>query len=144
MGAPRDLMDRFEQALVRAGGRLVRAAGEEAGRRWVEAEYADGDAGVDEADLLVAETGTVVRTYPTREASRVSLVPEVSVFLATPDRLVPDLAVALERLAPLHREGRAYTVFVTGPSRTADIEKQLVIPAHGPRELIVVLCGETG
>ena len=144
MNGPRDLVDHFEQALVRAGGRLVRAAGREAGRRWVEAEFAAGEAGVDEADLLVAETGTVVRSYASREESRVSLVPEVSVFLATPDRVVPDLAAAFEKLAPLHREGRAYTVFVTGPSRTADIEKQLVIPAHGPRELLVVLCGETG
>jgi L-lactate dehydrogenase complex protein LldG len=35
-----------------------------------------------------------------------------------------------------------YQVIVTGPSRTADIEKVLVIPAHGPRRLIVVMCDE--
>jgi L-lactate dehydrogenase complex protein LldG len=97
--------------------------------------------GVDRADMLVAETGTVVRTYARREDARVSLLPEASVFLATPAALVRDLPEALARLAPLHRSGRAYTVWITGPSRTADIEKQLVIPAHGPRELVVVLVG---
>ena len=55
------------------------------------------------------------------------------------DQLVPGLPEALTRLADRHREGRAYSVFITGPSRTADIEKELVIPAHGPRELVVVL-----
>ncbi|MHC4471095.1 MAG: LUD domain-containing protein [Planctomycetota bacterium] len=138
MADPRpDLVSVFERALVRAGGRLVRVPDEAAAREWVAA--ADGEPGVDEADLLIAETGTVVRSYPTREDSRVSLVPEVSVFLATPERVVPGLAEALARLALLHREGTAYTVFITGPSRTADIEKEPVVPAHGPRDLVVVL-----
>jgi L-lactate dehydrogenase complex protein LldG len=57
---------------------------------------------------------------------------------------VPDLPAALARLSPMHRAGRAYTVLVTGPSRTADIEKELVIPAHGPRELVVVLLAGEG
>ena len=88
-----------------------------------------------------SETGTVLRSYPSREASRISLAPDVSVFLAARDSLVPDLPAALDRIAPAHRAGRAYTVMITGPSRTADIEKELVIPAHGPRELIVLLVG---
>ena len=76
-----------------------------------------------------------------REASRISLVPARSVFLATPGMLVATLAEALDLVAGDHRAGRAYTVLVTGPSRTADIEKELVIPAHGPRELWVILVG---
>ena len=60
-------------------------------------------------------------------------------FVASESDLVPDLPAALARLADTHREGRAYTLFTTGPSRTADIEKKLVIPAHGPREVIVLL-----
>ncbi len=137
---PGDLVEAFRFALLRAGGRILEFTRESDAR----ASFPDGDGetGVDRADLLIADTGTVVRTYASREESRVSLVPPRSVFLATPDLIVPGLPEALECLAPLHRAGPSYTVFITGPSRTADVEKQLVIPAHGPRELVVVLVGE--
>jgi hypothetical protein len=133
-GDPALLAERFGTELSRAGGRFLVAASE------AEARAAAGPgAPPDRADLLIAETGTVVRSYASARESRVSLWDERCVFLATPEALVPDLATALARLAPIHRAGRAYTVFVTGPSRTADIEKVIVIPAHGPRELVVVL-----
>jgi L-lactate dehydrogenase complex protein LldG len=128
------LSERFADALRRAGGRFLTAADE------TEARAAVGpDAVLDRADLLIAETGTVVRHYADAGESRGSLWPERSAFLAGPEALVPDLATALSRLGGVHRAGRALTVFITGPSRTADIEKELVIPAHGPRELVVVL-----
>ena len=151
-----DLVTAFEHALVRASGRLVRVPDAAAARAWIEREHADqqvvwatdepseaalrgADVGVDRADLLIAETGTVVRTFPSAAAARTSLVPPTSVFVAFEADLVRDLPQALARLAVRHGEGRAATVLITGPSRTADIEKQLVIPAHGPRELVVVL-----
>jgi len=151
-----DLAAAFERELVRASGRLVHVADLEAARAWVRASFSDADTvwasdtpkearlraaevGVDRADLLIAETGTVVRTFPSAAAARVSLVPPVSVFLACQDALVRDLPAALGRLGDAHREGKAFSTLITGPSRTADIEKQLVIPAHGPRELVVVL-----
>lgn len=151
-----DLAIRFAEALSRVSGRVERLPGEGAVEEFLRREFKgraivrswedpdetalrQAEVGVDRADLLLAETGTVVRSYRTREESRISLVPAVSVFLATPDQLVPDLPAALDRIAPAHRAGRAYTVLITGPSRTADIEKELVIPAHGPRELLVLL-----
>ena len=135
---PGDPVEAFRFALLRAGGLYLEFAGESDARA---AFPDDGETGVDQADLLIADTGTVVRSYASREESRVSLVPPRSVFLATPDLIVPGLPEALDRLVDLHRAGPAYTVFITGPSRTADVEKQLVIPAHGPRELVVALVG---
>lgn len=151
-----NLVQTFQAALEAEAGRVVTVPDEDAARRWLETELAGrrvvrahehlekedlerADVGVDEADLLVAETGTVVRSYPSRAASRVSLVPPTTVFVARADRIVSDLPTALAELAERHRASRAYTIFLTGPSRTADIEKQLVIPAHGPREFIVLL-----
>lgn len=154
-----DLLETFQSALTRSGGVLFEAeslADAEArvaqiavGRPLVrdgrEAEHAGAETvGVDTADLLIAETGSVVRTYRSREESRVSLLPATSVFLARRDLLVGDLAAALSRLESVHRAGRAYTILITGPSRTADIEKELVIPAHGPRELFVILVRRPG
>lgn len=149
----------FGEALQAASGRLVRCRDVEEARAWIEREVGgqrvvrieDGpseddlrqaDVGLDDADFLIAETGTVVRSYGTRTDARISLVPPKTLFLATRDRLVRDLPEALRRIAARHRSGRAYTVFITGPSRTADIEKQLVIPAHGPREVVVLLLDE--
>jgi len=149
-------LERFTVALERAAGRVVRVADEAAARAFVAEEFsgrsvvfaadrpgedalAAAEVGVDRADLLLADTGTVLATYPDRTASRVSLVPEISVFLADAGQLVPGYAEAFAAIAGRHRAGRAYSVFITGPSRTADIEKTLVIPAHGPRELIVVI-----
>jgi len=149
------LVEIFGHALTRDAGSLVEVSTEAEARSHV-AEIATGpvvwaeddpddDAlraaavGVDFADGLIAETGTVVKSYPSRRASRISLVPATSVFIATPDRLVATLPEALLPVAEEHSRGAAYTLLITGPSRTADIEKQLVIPAHGPRELIVVL-----
>ena len=136
------LLDRFSDALEEAGGRFVRAGPGDDPGDWAEREYPGATVGIDAADLLIAETGTVARSYPDREAARVSLDPEVTVFTATGDEVVADLPEALERIAPAHRESRAYTVLVTGPSRTADIEKTLVVPAHGPRQVIVWLTGD--
>jgi L-lactate dehydrogenase complex protein LldG len=53
------------------------------------------------------------------------------------------LPTLMDALVELEQRGKLPTpyVFVTGPSRTADIEKTVVIPAHGPKRLIVVLYG---
>jgi hypothetical protein len=135
-----DPVAEFRFRLEQAGG-VFR---EFAGLAGVRAAFPDddGETGMEWADLLIADTGTVVRTCATRESSRVSLVPPRTVFLATAAMIVPGWPEALARLALIHRAGTAYTVFVTGPSRTADVEKQLVIPAHGPREVIVALLPE--
>ncbi|HPB95453.1 MAG TPA: LUD domain-containing protein, partial [Polyangiaceae bacterium] len=59
-------------------------------------------------------------------------------------QIVPTVAHALVARSVKRKSGAwgDYQVLVTGPSRTADVEKVLVIPAHGPRKLVVVLCEE--
>jgi len=94
------------------------------------------DAGVTQAQWGIAETGTLVLDADAATARAASLVPPLHVALLPRDRLLPDLDAAL---AQLPQPVPHAVTLVTGPSRTADIELQLVVGVHGPRTLIVVL-----
>ena len=101
--------------------------------------------GITGADYAVAETGSVV-VLPRRGLSRlVSLVPPVHVAVVRPEDVVESLDdVFLFRRLEYHRNGGdmgSYVNFITGPSRTADIEMKLVVGVHGPREVHLVLLG---
>ena len=71
-----------------------------------------------------------------------SIVPHVHLVVATPDQIVSTLGDALHEAQQRHA-GRMPSMlsFITGPSRTGDIERILVLGAHGPKELIVILVG---
>jgi len=99
--------------------------------------------GLTGADYAVAETGTVV-IMPRRGLSRlVSLVPPVHLALVRPQDVVETLAdlFLLRRLQFHSNDGEmgSYLNFITGPSRTADIESTLVVGVHGPKEVHLVL-----
>jgi L-lactate dehydrogenase complex protein LldG len=63
-------------------------------------------------------------------------------LLVPANEIVPTLDVAFARLGELIRDGRPYLTFMTGPSRSADIERTLTVGVHGPRALTVVVVGE--
>jgi L-lactate dehydrogenase complex protein LldG len=92
------------------------------------------DAGIGGADVLIAETASLLLLRSSHEPRTLSLLPPIHVVVASTRALVPRLADAL-RLVP----GSADFVLITGPSRTADVEKTLVVPAHGPGCLYVAL-----
>lgn len=96
------------------------------------------DLGVTTAQWGVASTGTLVLDGSAERHRLVSLLPPVHVCVLSRQALLPDIAAALARIAPDGAPGPLVT-FVTGPSRTADIELTLVVGVHGPRELHVVL-----
>ena len=69
-----------------------------------------------------------------------SVLPPHHVVIATREQLVPDLAAAYERLAAKYAGNYpSFISFITGPSRTGDIERILVLGAHGPKKLTVLL-----
>ena len=88
--------------------------------------------------FAVAETGSVAVALPRDERGRCLLADRLW-LLVSADELVPTLDVALDRINALVRAGRPYVTLMTGPSRTADIERALTVGVHGPRELHVVL-----
>lgn len=96
------------------------------------------DAGCTGATLAVAETGTLVLAEDLERARLPSLLPPLHIALLDPANILSHLGEALARLpSPLPRA----VTFVTGPSRTADIELELVVGVHGPKDLHVVLVG---
>ncbi|HET7842362.1 MAG TPA: lactate utilization protein [Terriglobia bacterium] len=99
--------------------------------------------GITGADWALAETGSLVVTSQTEGSQLASLAPPVHIALYTPEQLVESLDDILERLPlaqnPLDPAAGRSVVFVTGVSRTADIEQILIRGVHGPRELHAVL-----
>jgi L-lactate dehydrogenase complex protein LldG len=91
--------------------------------------------GVSEFDWALAETGTLAQDATDPALRLVSTLPETHVALVRTASLLPDLECLLFKVDP--RRVR-YLACVTGPSRTADIERVLTIGVHGPRRLVVV------
>ncbi|MBT3388997.1 MAG: LUD domain-containing protein [Chloroflexi bacterium] len=95
-------------------------------------ELAHCDLGVTEADYILPETGTIVLHASAEMPRATSLLPRVHLALTTPDMLRPDLHQVFAE-----GKGNSYMVFISGPSRTADIELTTALGVHGPKDLYV-------
>ena len=105
--------------------------------------FVEAGLGVTGANLAIAESGTLVIATNEGNGRLVSSLPPVHVAVVGLEKLVAGLEDTVPILKLLGRcatgqKLTAYTSFITGPSRTADIEKQLTIGVHGPRELHIV------
>jgi L-lactate dehydrogenase complex protein LldG len=97
----------------------------------------DVDCGVTDVRFAVAETGSLVIDGSREHARALSLVPPVHLAIVQPQNLLADLVDLFERLA---RDAQPRnTVIITGPSKTADIEMNLVTGVHGPGVVQVML-----
>ena len=98
------------------------------------------DAGFTECECLVAQTGSVCVTAPSSGGRALSVLPPHHIVIARQSQVVPDLTAAYELLAAKYRGTYpSFISFITGPSRTGDIERILVLGAHGPKKLTVLL-----
>ena len=100
----------------------------------------EADVGLTGAKFALAETGSIGIVSGAEHARMVSLIPPVHVILLSERVLVPDL-ISWEKIRP--KSMPSQLVFISGPSKTADIEQTLVVGAHGPKRLIVIVYGET-
>ncbi len=100
--------------------------------------------GITGVDLALAETGSLVVSSVTEGSQLTSLAPPVHIGLYRRSQVVGSLEDVLEQahLARLQDPGRS-TVFITGTSRTADIEQILIRGVHGPREVHAILVEES-
>ena len=98
-------------------------------------------AGLTGANFAIAATGTVVLESTAEDIRLASTLPERHFVLLDPAKIVSDSGAAVPLLRQLHaRLPQTYLAYITGPSRTADIERVLTIGVHGPKELHILLC----
>ena len=101
------------------------------------------DAGITTCEALIARTGSVLLSSAQPSGRSLSIYPPAHLVIADVSQLVPDIGDALELIKRKYKGGLPSMIsFSTGPSRTADIEKTLVIGAHGPKEIYVFLTEE--
>ena len=95
-------------------------------------EMAECDLGITEADYLLPETGTIILSSSAEKPRAVSLLPRVHLAIVRPELLRADMHQVFAEA-----KDRNYLVFITGPSRTADIELTTTLGVHGPKNLYV-------
>jgi len=95
--------------------------------------------GLSIAQHTIAETGSSLLVEPSLAERSVSLMTQTLIVLCR----TADLVASLDDIAPvlrdISRQGASYATFVTGPSRTADIERQLTVGVQGPAVFHVIL-----
>jgi L-lactate dehydrogenase complex protein LldG len=103
-------------------------------------DFLNADVGITFCESLVARNGSVLISNGTESGRRLSIYPHIHIVIAYTPQLVLDLKDGFKLLKDKYPEGLPSMVSnITGPSRTADIEKTLVLGAHGPKELYVFL-----
>src|ERR1700680_2858938 len=107
-------------------------------------KFIEATVGISGANMAIAETGTIVLVTNEGNADLTTTLPPVHIALFGIDKVVATLddAVAVLRMLPRSGTGQimtSYVNWITGPSRSADIEQSLTIGVHGPREMHCVI-----
>jgi L-lactate dehydrogenase complex protein LldG len=121
--------------VMRAG---AHAASDEVARKSWLGRLARADLGIVEARCAIASSGTLVIVATPESPGSLTLVPPISLIIVRADRIMGDTAQAIEMLGAATISGHR-VVMISGPSRTADIEKRIVLGVHGPKELHVLV-----
>jgi L-lactate dehydrogenase complex protein LldG len=110
---------------------------------WPPKEMAELSVSLIEPESLLADTGSCIINCPTGEDRLLCYLPPACVVVAKIEQLREHLPAAWGEILPRCFEKNATGEFliVTGPSRTADIEKLLILGVHGPKRLVVLLVG---
>ncbi len=101
---------------------------------------ADDPVGITGVYGAIAETGTLALLSGADTPATVSLLPETHVALVPVTRIVAHMEDCFARLRAEHGTVPRAINFVSGPSRTADIEQTVTVGAHGPYRVLIVLC----
>ncbi len=119
---------------------LLQGAEGQIGDRLVKTEIATCDVAITGCEYLVARTGSVVMSAAQPSGRITSVYAPIHICIAYTNQLVYDVKDALQGVKDKYGSNLPSLItFATGPSRTADIEKTLVVGVHGPKEAYVFL-----
>jgi L-lactate dehydrogenase complex protein LldG len=108
-----------------------------------ERKLSDCDAAITSCEALIARTGSIVMSTAQQSGRTVSVYAPVHICIAYTNQLVYDIKDGLQMLKEKYQNNLPSLItFASGPSRTADIEKTLVVGVHGPKEVYVFLVDE--
>ncbi len=108
-----------------------------------EYDFLNLNTGLTSCEFLVAHLGSVLISSAQISGRRLNVFPETHIIVAKEDQIVDYLDNALEKLQEKYENKLPSLISnITGPSRTADIEKTLVMGMHGPKNLIVIIVCE--
>ncbi len=108
-------------------------------------EMAKADIGITEADFGIANSGTIVLLANERQPRTVSLIPSIHIAILKSDKIVGNINDLFAHITNLFVGVESVDnitscmTFITGPSRTADIELNLTLGVHGPKEIYVLV-----
>ena len=98
------------------------------------------DIAITSCEYLIARTGSVMVSSKQQAGRRLNVFPPIHIVIAKKSQLVFEIAEAYENIMEKYKNIVPSMIsIITGPSRTADIEKTLILGAHGPKEFIVFL-----
>ena len=101
------------------------------------------DAGVTLCEALVARTGSILVSSQQGGGRELNIYPPIHIVVAYTSQVVGEIEEALELVDNKYDKLPSMVSLTSGPSRTADIEKTLVMGAHGPKELILFLIDDS-
>ena len=120
--------------------KIKEIVGGSAGERFTDKDLAGCDVSVTGCEFLVARTGSIVMSTAQASGRTTSVYAPVHICIAFTNQLVFDVKDALSTLKERYNDKLPSLItFATGPSRTADIEKTLVVGVHGPKEVYCFL-----
>ena len=120
--------------------KLIAPAAAQLADRLVKTDLANCDVSITGCESLVARTGTIVMSSAQTSGRTVSVYAPIHICIAYTNQLVYDLKDALQAAKDKYGSNfPSLITFATGPSRTADIEKTLVVGVHGPKEVYLFL-----
>jgi len=100
----------------------------------------EADVSITSCEALIARTGSILMSSAQESGRTVSVYAPVHICIAYTSQLVYDIRDGLEMLSVKYKDRiPSFITLATGPSRTADIEKTLVVGVHGPKDVYVFL-----